>query len=249
MKIPAFPSSAALAALGLMFATSFPGSVAQANADLRRQVSTSGSCTRFATPDRGRITMTAEALEPGLQDASRKATQDYERAVAEIKKLGLEHLEIQTSEYTLGEAREWEKNKLVSKGYKARLGIQVSTSDIQKLGQVIAIGAREGLKDIGGMSTYLSPAKRQTEHFACLQAASEDARAKAEKLATSLGARLGEVLTIREGERRDDSPSPTPRSFLMQAKSADAVESAPVPSIQTGNQELSLSVDVVFGLK
>jgi uncharacterized protein YggE len=217
-------------------------------ASVDRQVSTSGSCNRIATPDRGQVTMTAEAQDRDLQAAARKATQLYERALSAVKRLDLEAPEFRTVEYNLGEVREWQKDKLVSKGFKARIGLQISTSSIQKLGDVIAIGAREELKDISGMTTYLSPEKLKKEHFACLQEASEDARSKAQKLSESLGAHLGEVLTISESYNEPARPRPmmgvNESSAPMAAKSV-----VPPPSIEAGQQELSVNVQATFGLR
>lgn len=212
----------------------------------RRQVSTSGICTRSVTPDRGQITMTAQVQDDDLQTAARKAQESYDRAVAAVKRLDLENLEIKTSEYNLEEVREWQKEQMVSKGFMARIGLRVSTSSIQKLGQVIAIAARENLKDVSGLTTYLSPEKRKKEGFACLQEASEDARSKAEKLAQSLGAGLGEVLTVSENE---NEPHPPVRPLMMRAAMDKSAASDNGPSIEAGQQDISISVQASFGLR
>jgi len=201
-----------------------------------REVSASGSCTKISTPDRGQITLVAEAQDKDLQVAAKRATEQYERASQAIKKLGLEHLDLRTVEYSLNEVREWEKNKMVPKGFKARMGLQVSTSSIQKLGDVIAIAANEKLQDVSGLTTFLSPEKLRLEQFSCLQAASNDAREKAQKLAESLGAKLGEVITVR--------PMMAMADGAMMSKSAVAA-----PSIDAGQQELHVNVDAVFSLK
>jgi uncharacterized protein YggE len=191
--------------------------------------------------------MTAQAQDSDLQTAARKAREAYDRAVVAVKRLELENLEVRTSEYSLNEVREWQKDHLVSKGFQARIGLRVATSNIQKLGEVIAIGSRENLKDISGLTTYLSPEKRKKEHFACLEEASEDARAKADKLATTLGARLGEVLTISESY---NEPQPPFRPYMAQSM-AKAAAPAPGggPTIEAGQQELSVSVQTSFGLR
>jgi uncharacterized protein YggE len=211
----------------------------------RREVSTSGSCNRTATPDRGQVTMTAQVRDNDLQVAARKANEAYERAVTEVKKLDLENLELRTVEYSLNEVREWEKDRMVSMGFQARIGLRVSTSSIQKLGQVLAIAARLELKDVSGLETYLSPEKKKKEHFACLQEAAEDARSKAAKLAESLGARLGEVLKITESV---EEPRPPVRPLMAMARAAN--EGAPAgPTIEAGQQEIAVTVQASFGLR
>lgn len=223
-------------------------SAAPALADIpARAVSVNGSCQRQATPDRGSISMVAEAREMDLQEATKKATRIYERARDAVKKLGLEDLDLRTAEYSVGEIREWEANKSVFKGFRARMGLRVATSSIQKLGEVIVIASREGLVDVGALTTFMSDAKQKQEHFACLQAAAENARAKAEKLAVSLGAKLGPVLAIVEA----GAPSPGPRPQLMMAEVSMAKASRDMapPSIEAGQDSINVNVAVTFAIQ
>lgn len=194
--------------------------------------------------------MTAEAQSPDLQAASKRASELYERAIGAVKRLGLADLEIKTVEYSLNEVREWERNRTVSKGFKARLGFQVSTSSLEKLGDVIAIAARAELRDVGGLSTYLSTAKLRQEQFACLQDASEDARAKARKLAEAMGAQLGDAVSLSESHSGGDVPAPGPLSARMDGDSRSMKTLAmPAPAIEAGSQDVSVTVQAVFALK
>jgi uncharacterized protein YggE len=79
-------------------------------------ISTHGSCTRKVTADRGSVTVTAEHSDKDLKSAIKKTTEQYERVRAEIRKLGLENLELTTNEYDVREVVEWEKDKRVDMG-------------------------------------------------------------------------------------------------------------------------------------
>jgi uncharacterized protein YggE len=210
-------------------------------------VRVSGACTRQVSPDRGAIIVTAEFRDPDLKVAANHATQSYERARDAVKKLGLKDLELRTVEYSMGEVREWENNKNVLKGYRARMGLRVASSQIERLGEVIALATREGMKDVGNLQSYLSDAQDLKERVACLQEAAENARVKAEKLATALGARVGEALVIHESG--GVSTSPEPRPVMMMAEKSLSRGAAEPASIEAGQQTLSLSVDVTFALK
>ena len=211
-----------------------------------REVSVSGSCLRTVTPDRGAIVLTAEAQDKDLKAAAKDATEAYERAKKAVERLGLADLELRTVEYSLNEVREWEKNKTVSKGFRARMGLRVASSQIQRLGEVIAIGAREGLRDVGALVSFLSEEKQKKEQFECLKEAAEDARARAEKMAGALGAKVGEVVMLSEsgGYQR---PEPQPRAMLME-KSMAANDMA-APTVEAGRQDLHVTVQATFSLK
>lgn len=215
-----------------------------AQAAPERSVTVSGECVRRAIPDRGAIVVTADFLEPDLKSASRKATLAYERIKEAIKKLGLENMELRTTETTLIEQKEWEKNRHVSKGYRARMGLEVSTSEPQKLGEVVAIAARENVRDVGQLTTFLSEEKKQKEQMACLQIAAAHAKSKAERLAASLGAKVGDVLSIQESNASIPPIQPMAAHYKM-AEASDAVES---PRVEAGFQEVRTTIQAMFKL-
>ena len=150
----------------------------------------------------------------------------------------------------MNEIKEWEKNREVMRGYRARMGLWVSTSEIQKIGEIIAIASKEKVKDVNSLQTYLSDEKQLQEEVACLGDAAKNARVKAEKLASALGAKLGEVMQMNETGR---SLPHWPRPMMMQKSMgmrAMAMEDAnSAPSVEAGQQNLSLTVQVSFGLK
>ncbi len=217
--------------------------VARAESETRR-VTVSGKCTRQVTPDRGAIVVTADFRDDDLKQASKRATEAYERAREAVKRLGLKDVDLRTIEYSMSEVREWEKDRQVFKGYRARMGLRVATSQVDKLGEVIAIATREGLKEVGGLQSFLSESQQLQEQVACLQEAAQNARIKAEKLAAALGARVGETLLVTES---GGFQSPPERMMVMDA--ASGVGASRPPSIEAGQQTLSLAVEVAFALK
>ena len=209
-----------------------------------RRISVSGECSRAVIPDRGALVVVSEFRDDDLKTASRRATDAYGRAREAVKRLGLPDLELEIVEYSLGEVKEWQKDRHVSKGYRARMGLRVVTSQVDRLGEVIAIAAREGLQAVGGLQSFLSSGQELRERIACLQDAAANARTKAEKLATALGAKVGEPLTITEsgGEQAPIRPMLLGMGEEVRAAAAPAV-------VEAGRQSLSLKVDVAFALK
>lgn len=215
-----------------------------------RQISVSGECTHVVSPDRGSITLTVEFVNMDLSKATKEAAESYERVSNSIKKLNLKNFNLRTSEYSVNELRRWENKKEVLQGYQVRMGVWVSTSDIQRIGEVIAIASREKVKDVNSLQTYLSDEKQLQEEMACLEDAAKNARQKAEKLASALGSKIGDVLQLNEtGKSLPYWPRPMAmqKGYAVRAMAMDAVESA--PSVEAGQQNLSLTVQVSFGLK
>lgn len=213
-----------------------------------RSVSVSGHCVRTVTPDRGALQLTVDVLDRDLKTATKQAALSYERLKQAIEKLSLADLNLTTSEYSVREDRQWENQKQVSKGFRARMGLRVVTSAIDKMGEVIALGAREGVQDVGALQTFLSEEKQLREQMECLKQAAENARAKAEKLASSLGAKVGEVLRVSEQGAGGIEPMPR-HEMMMAMDAAPMTKSMPAPSVAAGTQTLELDVNVSFGLR
>lgn len=214
---------------------------------MERQVTVTGSCTRQVTTDRGAIVLTADVRDDNLKNAIKKASRQYDRALDAIKKLKLENADLTTVEYNVGEVREWEKNKSVFKGYRARVGLSVSTSDIQRLSEVMEIAAREDIQDVSSLTSYLSSEKIRKEQDLCLKEAAEHARSKAENLASSLGAHLGQVMTLNES---NVTTPPTIRPMMRQALFKENTDVAGAPSsVEGGKQQIEAIVNATFELK
>ncbi|MFL5815245.1 MAG: SIMPL domain-containing protein [Bdellovibrionia bacterium] len=230
-----------------IFLTTLAALAACGASAMERQVTVTGSCSRQVTTDRGSITVTADVRDDNLKNAIKKASRQYDRALDSVKKLKLENADLQTVEYNVGEVREWEKNKLVFKGYRARIGFSVSTSDIQRLSEVMEIAAREEIRDVGALVSFLSTEKIKKEQDLCLKDAADHAKAKAENLASSLSARLGSVTAINESNVSTPPrivPMMERQTFMKAAGGAEAPT-----SVEGGKQEISATVNVTFELK
>ncbi len=211
-----------------------------------RKITVSGRCNRLVTPDRGSVVLSVDFRDDELKMASKRAVESYGRVRDAVKRLNLKDLDLRTVEYSVGEVREWEKGRQVMKGYRARMGLRVATSQVERLGDVLAIGSREGVQDIGGLQSFLSEEKQLQEQVACLEEAAQNARTKAEKLAASLGVKVGEPLAVVESGGFQEPP----RRMTMMSMSAEATGGVPsAPAIEPGQQTLSLSVEATFALK
>lgn len=248
LTIMASPLSFQLGLVAASLALMLPGPRAQARDADDKYVAVQGSCTRSVTPDRGSVTLTAQARDKDLKAASRKAGDIYERMRASVIKLKLADQDLQSSEYSLREDREWVGGKAIFKGFIARMGLTVRTSEIGRLGEVLAIGSREGSEEIGNLTTFMSEELMIKEQLACLEDAAQNARSKAEKLAGALGAKVGAVRILSETQL----PAPGPVSGRAMMKYADSalMEAAPqAAQVEAGKQTIGYSIHASFELK
>lgn len=208
-------------------------------------VNVTGRCQMKVIPDQASLSFTAESLEKDQQKAVAKMTAQMNSLTEKMKALKLKDTILETSGYNVYEQRDWENNKMISKGYRASLTLTVTSSDITRMGEAISEGSKVGITNVGNLRTFLSLEKEQAEYLKCLDIAAADARAKAEQLTRKLKAKLGDVLEIFE-RAQSSRPAPVYERAMMSLKSNS--DAAPV-SVEAGEQVLSTQIEVKFSLK
>jgi uncharacterized protein YggE len=221
---------------------------AQASADNVRTVSVSGQCLRTALPDRGSITVVPEFQDKDISVVTKKTTDSYEAVKKAVVALKLKNLEISTSEYSVSAMNDYVKGKTVPRGFRARMGLLVTTSETARLGEVIAIAAKNNVQDVGALYSFLSDETSRSEHEACLEEAIQHASAKAARMAKAAGAKLGKVQSLQE-EGSSLPPPPRPMMMAREAMSEDAPLGSVAPSVDTSAQKIQLSVNAVYSLE
>lgn len=222
----------------------------QANAQERlpRAISVNGNCIKTVTFDRGEIVVTADVLDADLQKATKRAAETYESVRAAVQKLNLKNVELMTNEYSVTEQKEWEKERTVSKGFRARMGLKVTTSEISRLGEVIQIAANQKVRDVSALRSFLSDEKAKVERESCLEEAVQNAQAKAGRMAKVGGAKLGKALQITEEGAAPPEPIPVrPMRAEKAMMSSYAMDSA--PTVEAGANRMSVNVNVTFALE
>jgi uncharacterized protein YggE len=216
-------------------------------ADEIRGIQVQGSCDIKVTPDRGSVSFTAEHQTKDQKDAVKKTNQQMNDLKERLNKLKLENVEFKTTNYMVTPVRDWEKDRYVDKGFKASMTIDLTTSDISRLGEAMVEGSKAGVQNVGSMTTFLSQEKTRNEYLKCLEVASEDARKKADQLARKLGFKVGDVINIIESPIMQQRP-PQPFFEAQMIKSKSMADATPV-SLDAGTQNFSTTLQVVFAIR
>lgn len=210
-----------------------------------RGVLVSGSCQIKVVPDRGSVTFTAENQKKDQKEAVKLTHNQMNHLKEKIQKLKLADIEFKTTHYSVDPIREYEKNHYVNKGTKASMTLEITTSEISRLGETMVEASLAGIQNVTAMVTFLSLEKAQSEYLKCLDIASQDARKKAEQLAKKLDFSLGKVLNVVEAPVTTDH-SPQPLRAQMFEKSSMTMDAAPVDA---GTQNFSTNIQVTFEIK
>ena len=207
-------------------------------------VQVQGSCQMKVIPDRGTVSFTTENQTKDQQEAVKKTNSQMNDLKEKIQKLKLADIEFKTTNYSVYPVREYEKDHYVDKGTKASMTLEVTTSEIPRLGEAMVEASKAGIQNVGSMVKFLSLEKSQAEYLKCLDIASNDARKKADQLAKKLGFKVGDVLNVIE------TPAPQSNHFPERAMFAKGamMDAAPV-SIEAGSQIFSTNILVTFDIQ
>lgn len=209
------------------------------------QIQVQGNCDMKVIPDRGMITFMSEHQSRDQKEAVKKTNDQINKLKEAIKDLKLEDLELKNSGYGVYPVREWEKDRVVEKGYRAALTLEVITSDISRIGEAMMKASQAGITNVGQLQTFLSLEKSQKEYLKCLDVAADDARSKANQLGKKLGFKIGDVISLNEVPNIQKPVYPLERSMMKSMAEAD---SAPT-QIEAGTQQYSTNIQVTFRIK
>ncbi len=218
------------------------GSLAMAD-DEPRTVAVSGVGSAEIAPDGAVVVMSIVARQPTVAAAQKDAADITAKVLALTDRLKIQREDVDTTAASVRADYQWnrtkEKRELV--GYIAEREIAVDLNELDKLGQLIEGAVGTGVNQV--LPPQLKSSAERDTYRKALALAAEDARANAEQLAMSLGAQLGDVLTINaSGDARP--PVPIARAMRVQA---DMAESAP-ETYNAGDLSFRATVNVVFEL-
>ncbi len=214
-------------------------------------ISVTGRGKISTAPDVAEIQMGVITQGPTAREALAANNESMTRLQEILKERGVANKDVQTTQFSVnpqysqpprqapGQAPQEEPFVPRIVGYQVNNTVQITARDLTKLGALLDAVVQAGANQMYGISfrvddpeTLLDQARKD---------AMANAKRKAELLAGEAGVVVGMPLSIRE----EGAPSP-PQPMMMRRSAMIADSAVPIAS---GEQELSVSVHVVYELK
>jgi len=207
-------------------------------------VTVDGASNIKATPDLVSVYFNAQTKGNTSKEANDNNAEMVDEIITALVKQGFERKDIQTESFNIYEDIQWINNKEVSKGYIAthQLKIELATNEASKIGDVIDAGVDAGAT-LNYINFELSTAKQNEYKAQALKEASEDAKIKAEAIASGLGKEVGELVSISTSNF-DYRPWAIYESVAGVADVAMAKQAT--TNIQPGDQDVNAYISAVF---
>lgn len=216
-------------------------------------ISVEGSGDVFAVPDTATFSYSVMDTAKDVTAAQTSVNTKGNAIMAYLKEQKIDEKDIQTTDYSVNPQYEWNQSSTCSNGYcppgkQVLTGYQVSQSvtvkvkDTNKAGTLLSGIGSKGATNMSGLS--FTVADETALKASARGKAIDDARAKAEELASELNVSLVRVVGFSENNGGQIYYA---KSTSMDAGMAN--QSAPAPEIATGQNKITSNVSVTYEIR
>ncbi len=185
-------------------------------------------------PDTAYVNAGISVNNAATVDVAKKSIDDINNKILDgVKKLGIKKEDLKTTNYSINPNYD---KKIQS--YDGNASISIKAKNIAIVPQIIEAVTKAGANQVGGVEYTVNDPNSFREQVR--DKAIQNAKVEAEKLAKTLGIRLGKITNIVES-----SPNPLPPVMMRSADSLRTV-GALEPQIEPGTQTLTSTVTLYF---
>ena len=200
-----------------------------------KSVSVHGVATVHLRPDRVSFSVGVETQAAGVAEAFKANTVGVNAVLAALKQKAVRPEEIQTSSFDITTEP---ATKTRPRRFKVGSYVTVTRSETSSVGELLQAAVGAGANQAGNLRFFVADLAGSRPHG--LELAFQDARARAEALASLSKKTLGDVLCVSDQSvYPDEEMSSNRRSFDYIGR----------PSVEPGVEEMTFSVSVIFELK
>jgi len=213
----------------------------------KNTISVDGTGTVKVLPDEVIIDVSVVTEKPTTEEAVNENTSIFNKVKRSIEKTNAANLKIETTNFNLSPLYDYSVQNKPPKiyAYQVTSTIEVRTTDLEKMGGIIASAIESGATNISSIGFDLTESLKQKAVNDALTAATNDASAKAKIIADSMGLTIDRVYAINES----GTSFPVPLRTDMKAAAEGASGNVSAPEILPQEIEVSASVGIVYLFK
>lgn len=225
-------------ALLFLAAAQYASSQATSQEGVEHTIQMNGYAEKRVVPDTATVSIGVLVQSETAQNASDENAAIMTAVIEELKAIGLQDEEIQTSYVSVNPVYNYEGTPTIV-GYSASNSVQVETMMLDNLSAIIDRSTAAGANQIGGISFSASDDLENEFREELISEAVADASSKASILASSLNV---EIVGVQSASLSDTNGP----IIYYDAAEAPAQEEAASTPIQPGESTVSMSVQVTY---
>lgn len=229
-------------ALVLLAAALYTGSHVPVQSGSESTIQMSGSAEKKVVPDTASISIGVVTESATSKEAADENAALMSAVIKELKDIGLQDKDIRTSYVSVYPVYNYEGKRTIE-GYSASNSVQVTTTDLELLSDIVDRSTTAGANQIGSVSFSVSDEMQKELREELIDEAVEDSSSKANTLAESLGVK---IIGVQTSSINDNMGS---RLYYDYAEAVMDEESGSSTPIMPGESTVSISVHVTYLIK
>ena len=205
-------------------------------------VSATGNAEMTVDPDKAVIYVLIQTEDDSAENAKNENAEIYDEVLTALIKVGIEMKDIETQNYNINPIYNWTGGTREIIGYRVSNNMEVSTDDFNNVGKIV-----DASVDNGALVSYinfeLSTEKTNEYKAMVLAEASQDARKKAESVASGLGKKVGGLVSVTTSDYNY-----YPYRLYEAGEAKEDVQTV-ATNIQPQNLDISASVTATFRIR
>jgi len=191
-------------------------------------------------PDTGIVNLGITASKSTVKAAQTEANTVINTISAKLKELGIENKDIRTSQYNIYPQYDYRGSINRITGYQVNISLTVTVRDIDKINSVVDTATALGANSVGGIQLTVDEDRQKELLQEARKKAVDDAKAKAESLASAAGITLGRIINVQESSGSYPRPMMAYDSKVMPSGAGGGTE------IEVGSADITASVTLFY---
>ncbi|WP_274968381.1 SIMPL domain-containing protein [Succinimonas amylolytica] len=183
------------AGVGTLLAVSPVWAGEQCAAD--RTLALTGAAALKMMPDQALVSAQIMVLDKEAKKARDRADAVVNAFFKELSAVGLASKDIQAGSVQVFEEYAWEKDRRVSKGFRATRAVTITVNDLARISETMDLVMKSGFNNISGIHYRVKDSRAVKQKVR--EMAVQDAVAKAQNITGQLNTKLGRVKTVNYG--------------------------------------------------
>ena len=215
--------------------------------ETKNTITVSGTGEIYAKPDLALISFSVHNEAKTVSAAMAENTANMNAIIMIMKSKEIEDKDLKTISFNVYPRYEWQKEQIeilpqpegrrVLVGYEINQSLQVKIRDMNKIGEIIKGATDTGASQVGNLQFTIDDQDRLKKE--AREEAIEEAKEKAKELASQLGVKLVRITSFVEG-------GVAPPYYDYAFKESAISSGSPMPQIETGENKIEISVNIIF---
>ena len=216
--------------------------------DIPHTIAVSGECLTTAPRDKTAITLRVTSLADSAAQSMRDATSQMAEITDYLKTLPVQ---LQTTQFNSYEKTEWNRDeqRSVTLGIETTIAVEVSANSVDEIEQILSQFANKQNVYSENLRMYTSPEVLKPIMEQCLSVAVENARTRANALASGDNKRAGRLISVSYNTNANENAVPTNGLLRTKMVMASAVADTAAGTIVSRDTDVAVSVSAVFEIK